>query len=309
MRRFNLKQFASICFLVLIIVIIGYYVKVHWQDFQSIRIVSCWALTGLVILTPIYFGITSLFFQKSLEPFKLRISFNQYFGLTMITLMGNYLIPFSGFGFRAVYMKKIYSFSYRDFLTTVIASWITNFLIYTLAGMVALIVYYFRTHKIEWTLFLIFLIVLIISCLSFIPLKKNNTQNKILISIASSLALWQEYIKNKDILKKLFVLTFYQFIVTALMFYFAYLTFGFKITFIDSFLPTTLSLYSSVIRLVPASLGFYEAAVVYPSKVMGLSIAQGLLVSTLTRVVTMFWTFALGLIFSYILVRKNPEVK
>jgi len=61
---------------------------------------------------------------------------------------------------------------------------------------------------------------------------------------------------------KLFVITFWQFLASALTFYFAYLAFDFRITFLDSFFATILSLYSSVIRLVPASLACAHEALV-----------------------------------------------
>lgn len=306
MTKFNYKKIASVFISIIIVIFITYYIRIHWQEFRDIHVVSWLSLAALVFVTPISFWLVALFFKKSVEPYALKLSFNEYFGLTVITLMGNYLFPFSGFGLRAVYMKRVYSFSYRNFLTTVIVNWVTNILIYTLGGLAALIIYYLRTHKIDWNLTAIFLIVMAISLFSFVPIK-IKTKNKLLSRIISPLALWQEYIKNKDILKKLLWLTFYQFIMATSMFYFAYLSFGFKMTFIDSVLPTVLSLYSAIVRLVPASIGLYEIAVIYPSKILGLSVSEGLSVTILTRIVTLFWTFALGLLFSYILISSKKQ--
>lgn len=306
MKKFNFKKIASIIVFIIIVLLIVYYIRTHWQDFLNIHIVSWLSLIILIFLTPISFWLIALFFKKSVEPYALKLSFNEYFGLTVITLMGNYSIPYSGFGLRAVYMKKVYAFSYRHFLTTVIVNWLTNILIYTLAGLAALAYYYLKIHKIDWHLTIIFLIVMIISLFSFAPIK-IKFKNRLLHRLALPFLLWQEYIRNKKTLKELFVLTFYQFIVAVLMFYFAYLTFGFKISVIDSFLPTILALYSSIIRIVPGSLGLYEIAVVYPSKIFGLSVSEGLSVAILTRMVTFFWTFALGLIFSYILIGKGKH--
>lgn len=300
------KKILSLVLLFLVVIFIGFYVHNHWHDFQKIHIISWWFLAGSIILVPPFFLVTALFFQKSVEPFGLRLSFNECFGLTMFTLMGNYLIPFSGIGFRAIYMKKNYSFSYRNFLTTVIVGWVTILIIYSTAAIIALVFYYFRAHKIDWYLNIIFLTILAISLFSFIPIK-INTHYKILNYLTSWLGFWQDYIENKDILRKLFMLTFWQFFFASLMFYFAYLTFGFKISFIDSFWPATLSLYSSLIRLVPGSLGFYELAVAYPSTVLGLSPAQGLSVAFITRIITFLWTFVLGGIFSYILFRRKGK--
>lgn len=296
------KQIISSVIFALIILGIGWYIKENLQEFRNIHIVSWWSLVFLFLLAPVYFIISSLFFKKSLEPFSLNLPLMTCIGLTMVTLMGNYTIPFSGLGFRAVYMKKVYTFSYRNFITSVIVNWVTNFLIYTLAAIFSMIIYYYQTHSINWTLAVIFLLMMTFSILAFVPIS-INFKNKLIKRLYSPILIWQSYIKNRNILYKLLNLTFWQFIVSALMFYFAYLTFGFKVTYIESFLATTLSLYTSLIRLVPASLGFYELAIVYPSKVLGLSSAQGLSVSALTRIVTIFWTFSSGLIFSYFLAK------
>lgn len=306
MKKFNLKKIISIIVFLFIVFFIVYYVKNHWQDFKDIHIVSWWSLATLFFLAPVLFWVTALFFKKSIEPFDPKLCFNEYFGLTVITLMSNYMIPFSGLGVRAVYMKKKYAFPYHHFLTTVIIGWITSLIIFTLAGIIAIMSYYFRVHQIDRGLLIIFLIVLLICLILFLPLK-IKTKNKVVSRVIAPWTLWQNYIKNKKIIIWLFWLTFGQFLITALMFYFAYLTFGFKITFMDSFLPTALTLYSSLIRLVPASLGFYEIAVVYPSQVLGLSAAEGFSVAFLTRIVSFFWIFVLGLFFGYILIKSKNK--
>lgn len=306
MKKLNIKKIVSVIASILIFIFIIYYIRNHWQDFQNIHIVSWWSLMLLIISTPFLFLVTALFFQKSIEPYNLKLSFNEYFGLTMVTLMGNYLIPFSGLGVRAVYMKKKYAFPYHHFLTTVIVGWITSLIIFTLAGIITLLFDYFIIHQIDKGLMIVFLMIFLICVLSFFPLN-INVKNKTFFRIMAPLVLWQDYIKNRKILGELFWLTFWQFLITALMFYFAYLTFGFKITFMDSFLPTALTLYSSLIRLVPASLGFYEIAVVYPSQILGLSTAEGFSVAFLTRIVSFFWIFVLGLIFSYILIKPKGK--
>lgn len=304
MKKFNFKKILSIIVFIFVAVFFVFYLKNNWRDFSSIHIVSWWYLSGFIILTLISFFITALFFQKSVEPFSLKLTFNEYFGLTMITMMGNYLIPFSGLGFRAIYMRKVYNFSYQNFITTVIANWITNFLIYSAAGIFALILFLLRSGDINWPLMSIFIVFIIISLLTFIPVNPNKKYSKLFNRIILPLIDWQEYLKNKTVIQQLLVLTFWQFIVATLAFYFAFLTFNFKITFFESFLPTILSLYSAVIRLVPASFGLYEASIVYPAKIIGFSVANGLAVSALTRVVSMFLTFVLALWFSYILSRK-----
>ncbi len=304
----TLKQIISLVFFIVIAVFLALYLKNHWQDFDNVEIVSWPAFIGVLVLTPIVFYITSWFFQVSLIPFKLKLPFREYFGLTMITLLWNYFIPFSGLGVRAVYLNKKYKFTYEKFLVTVAANWFTNFVVYSVLGIIALVMYYFRTQMFSWPLAIIFSSVAIVSLLTLWPIKKK-VKNKTIAKILYTLELWRKYFKNKEIINKLLVITFYQFLLNTFVFYLAFMSFGLKISFFDTFLPNVLSLYSSLIRIIPISLGIYELSVTYPTTVLGLSIADGLLVSTLTRIGIMFWIFTLGLIFSYILVKPFKKEK
>src|SRR3990172_6330318 len=156
MKKLYLKKIISIIVFIIIIVIIGYYLKSNWTFFEDLKITSRGSLIGLILTAWFSIYLTALFFAESLLPFRIKLCFKEYFGLTMITLMGNYLLPFSGIGVRAVYMKNVYKFSYRNFFTTVLANWITNFLIYSLAGLLALFFYYQATGQINWPLLIIF---------------------------------------------------------------------------------------------------------------------------------------------------------
>lgn len=301
----GLKKILSIIIFLLVLGLLGYYIKVNWHEFHEIKIVSWWSLAGLAIFTVLTFLIQGRFLKIAVQPYKINLKFNEWFGLVALTMLGNFIFPFSGWGFRAIYLKKKYALSYSQFVATTVANWLTNFLIFTLGGLLGLGVIYYLSHQIEVKLLVVLIIVLVFSSIAFLPVNKIKSQNKLIEKILNPFRIWQEYITHKKTLWWLFVITFWQFLATIFLFYFAYHLFGFRVSIWESFLPATLSIYALFIRIVPANLGLYELAVVYPSQIFGLTITEGLSISFATRIVAMFWTFALGAIFGYILLRRK----
>ena len=303
------KKTLSLIIFLAIIAFFIYYIRTHWSEFRQLRVVSWWALMGTFILVPLSFYIQGLILKIVVEPFGIYLKFKEYFGLLAITLMGNFLIPFGGLGFRAIYLRKIYKFSYADFITTLIAVWVINFLIYTTGGLVGLLLLRYRANIFDWKLAIIFLIVLVGSVIILLPLRLPRMKNRLVVFINHSLGRWRKLFKKPGLIRNLIYLTVIQFFITTLIFYFCYQVYGFRVNFADTFLPNCLGLYSFFVRLVPGNIGIFELAVVYPSKVLGLTIAQGLSVSAVNRLANIVWTFALGLIFSYILVRPFDKEK
>ncbi|MFA6492763.1 MAG: lysylphosphatidylglycerol synthase transmembrane domain-containing protein [Patescibacteria group bacterium] len=305
----KLKKILSFLLFLLIVLLIVFYVKDNLSEFRNIKVASWWSLVGLVIFTGLTFLIQGWFLKVAVLPYKVNLSFNEWFGLVAVTMLGNYIFPFSGWGVRAIYLKNKHSLSYSQFIATTVANWITNFLVFTLGGLLGVGVIYYLFHKFETKLFIFLFLVLAFSCVAFIPIKQLKHRNKFIKKILNLFKIWQEYITHKQILQQLIVITFWQFLATVLSFYYAYRFFGFGVSVWESFLPATFSIYALFIRLVPANLGLYELAVIYPSRIFGLNIADGLLVSAITRLAVIFWTFVLGLIFSYILIKPFSKTK
>ncbi len=306
----KLKNYLSLAAFLFIVIFFIYYIRSHWSEFQGINIVSWPSAIILFVIVPINILIQGLILKVLMEPFGVKLKFNEWLGLMVLTLLGNILIPFGGFGFRAVYLKKYYNFEYTDFFTTTMAVWLINFTIFTIGGIIGLIYLFWQSKIIDINLMAIFGGVLS-GCLIvwFFPFKIPSSKNKIIHYFGLLTKSWQFIKTDQLLIKRLTQLITWQVLVLSSIFFFAYQTFGFKVSFIGSFLPACLSLYTFFIRIVPASLGIYEMAVIYPSQVLGLNVAQGLSVAFLTRIAIYSWIFALGLVFGYILLRKNSKKK
>lgn len=305
----SLKKVISLIVFLGIVIFLFFYVRGHWSEFRQIKIMSWWIFAAIFVLTPVSFYWQSLILKIIVEPFGIRLKFKEYFGLLCLTLLGNFMIPFSGLGFRAIYLKKVNKLSYLDFMTTVLVLWTFDFIIYTTGGLIGLFLLRNRLHIFDWHLMLFFLIVLSLGIVGLLPFKLPEFKNRALAFISRIFARRRIIFKHPNLIRNLIWLGIIQFLTTAFIFFLCYRLYGFRINFADSFLANTLGLYSFFIRLVPGNLGIFELAVVYPSKILGLTVAQGLSVSAVNRLANITWTFTLGLLFGYILVKPHRKVE
>lgn len=288
------------------LLIIGWviwYVRGHLGEFGEIRIVSLADLSGLIILTPIYFFTQAILLKIVLLPFGRNLRFREWFGLTMVTMMGNFIFPFSGLGFRAIYLKKIHLLDYRDFVSSLSAIWLFNWVIFTFGGLISLLLLNRLAVNIDVT---IFLGVVFLVCLAFLvlPFRLFRAENRLVLRINLLIESWQKIKQERKLIFGLVYWSVVELFLYAAMFYFAFRSLGLEIGYVKSFLPASLANFSLIVRFLPGSLGTYEGTVIYAAKILGSTIAQGISVVIITRLVSFVWIFLLGAIFSFILKRK-----
>ena len=118
-------QVLSILVLVAVICIIGLYLKSNNELLRPILNISLVNALLLIVLTVMLIGMNGLFLKVFAAKFGMGLYFWEWFGLAMITTMGNYLTPFSGgLVARATYLKHRHAFPYAKFLTLITANYL-----------------------------------------------------------------------------------------------------------------------------------------------------------------------------------------
>lgn len=303
-----LKKMISIALTILIFMWLFFYIKKHYQDFEIFKTLS-W--NNLIILFLSVLGclfIQGLMLKEITRPYKIILKFREWFGINVLTTLGNYIVPFGGLGFRAAYLKKVYHFDYTYFLSTLGAVCLIQFTVASIGGMIGLLASYYRVGTLNLTLGLTFGLILL-GCLVFLFLspKLPSFKNKIWQRFKGVIESWYQVKKNKELVKKLIRLNIINFLLNVLIFYFSYQSLNLNVSLLQAFLPTSLSTYSILFQITPSSFGFYEGLVIYSSKVLELTTVQGLTVALLIRIAYIFWTIGLGLIFAYILIYKQKR--
>ncbi len=309
MRIFE-KRYYIFLALCLLLIVLGYYVNSHWNEFERIKSVSWEYTVVLCLLTFIYLLIQGYILKIVVAPFNIRLTFIEWFGVKVVQLMGNYVFPFGGLGFRAVYLKEKHGLAYSDSLSTFSVVIVIELLVFTFCGLLS-IAYLYAEHGIyEPTLAGALLLVFISICtVVFWKPISLNMKNGLSGRINSIMESWYKMRNNRNLLKQIIILTLIEFLSFALIFHYAFKALNLNIPFIGTFIVTCLSDYSFFIRIAPASFGTYEASIIYSTKVFGFTIADGLLVAGIVRIISMFWLFSLGPIFSYLLMGRQNTSK
>ncbi len=284
------------------------YLKNHWSDFVAIEAIVWPYVVLLLSASLIYIIVQGLVLKVTLKPFGIRLKFFEWFGITILTFLGNYIFPFSGFGFRAAYLKKRYGFSYASFVGSLAAIYLTEFFLFTLGGLIGLWGWYKATGFVDYKILTLFLAVFsFCAVFLFFSPRLPTFKNKSLIHLKNVLESLYLIKTNIPLMRQLLMIVTMEVLLFSTIFFLAYRALNFPVSFPSSMIAAALSLYSLLIRVTPASFGFYEATVIYTTKLLSLTIANGLMVAMVTRVVNIVWVFALAPFFSYFLILRKTS--
>lgn len=285
-----------------------YYIRGHQADFMVVRSVNLIYLSLLVFMVLVNIVLQGWIFKIIIQPFNVNLNFFEWFGLSVMTFLGNTIFPFGGFGFRAYYLKKKHNFHYTHFLSTLAAASIIELFMVTIGSLIGQSFLYFNFQTYNPVLLALSTIVFM-SCALFLSINLNlpNFKNKVIQKIKNVLDGVAVLKKNHQQIKKIFLAFCFYTIFLCLTFYFAFQALNFKINIFQAFIPAGLSDYSVFINILPASLGFYEGAIVFSAKFFGLTAFDGLVVAALIRIATISWLVILGPIFSYWFFVKSKE--
>ncbi len=287
---------------------VTFFIRQHAQEFDALWSISYASLSLLLITAFFYLFLQGILLNKALAAFDIYLSFKEWFGLIAITLLGNYIFPFAGLGFRAKYLKKNYALEYTKFSVLLAAIFLIELLIFILGGAIAVSYLYFikKTISLTWVLGM-FAGLIALSWMLFFDLPLKQYSSKLLQKIDGILASWRQVKQNKSVMKALYMYTLLLYLVSAAMFYTAYNAIDLDISFFSALLPTTLSDLSFILRITPGSLGTYDASIIYSSVVLGYTTAEGIIVVTLIRLTTLIWILICGPICSLFLASQHKR--
>jgi len=279
----------------------------HLEEFKQALAWSPSALAGLSFLVLVHFTVLGLFSQVILKVFGLDLKHREWFGLAVITTLGNYLLPFrGGAGLRAAYLKKKYSFPLTHFLSTFLAIYLLTIITNSIAGIASLAILNTLVLQIRWPLMLFFGGMLCVSLGgALVPLKSGWLKRLPLPYLSPLMEAWQSIRAHRRVSRNLFFLTILNNLSLTFMIYLGYREMGIDLGLAQGFLLGALFGLGGFVSITPAGLGIQEAVVVFSARTIGIDPVHALALAVVLRVVTVFWTFLLGPLFSYLLLKKS----
>lgn len=243
-----------------------------------------------------------------MERYDIRLLFKEWFGLTILTVFGNYITPFrAGVSARAVYLKKKHKFSYTSSVSLIGALYLTHIFISCLIGFF-LIFFIPFPDNFKSIIMGFFLTLFLISTfiLFFIPLPIRMNM-KIFKYLTNALS---EFRKIRDIpfMLKIILVDVSRLIIEAIFFYSAFKAFGFNALFAACMLMVVFSNLSLILSVTPVGLGVKEALIILTSKLIGADVLIGTFVAVLHRGIAIIIILFLAPIFGYLLLRKETKM-
>ena len=307
----NKKQIFQILVLVILIGWFWVYFFQNIDEFRQIKIVNAFYIVPLGILFIFSLINNGLILKYFLIPFGIKLKFKEWFGLAVITSMGNYLTPFRGGAVaRAVYLKKIHQFSYTHFLSTLAGMYVVIFLIYSFIGILSVFFLHQFLGIFNVLIFIVFLglFLFLLGIVIFSP-KIQETKFPFLnffINIINGCHLTKS---DKKVVGIIGLISLINVGIMVLMMFLGFRVFGIEIPLLSVLFLSIVSTLGLFISITPGALGIKEAIVAFTAVVINIPISQALTVSILDRVVGLGIIFILGPIFSYVLMNQKRNDK
>ncbi|MGZ6005077.1 MAG: lysylphosphatidylglycerol synthase transmembrane domain-containing protein [Candidatus Saccharimonadales bacterium] len=269
------------------------YFYLNASQFKPLLHIDGWLLLVIALADFAIISANGLFIKFVLEPFNKFIGVAESIYVSLISAVGNFFAPTgTGFGFRAVYLKKKHGLPYSEFISTLSGNYIIVFLVNSFFALLSL--YMLREHysKQYLTLVVVFATIFIVSLiLSVIKLPdisperitKNKKLQKFVGMIFTITNGWNKVIANKKLMAKLIGVVIFNFLMTMLISKMEIAALHFTISFPALLLFSVLGSLSLFVNITPANLGVKEAIYIFSGAVIGFSVSQILLISLIDR--------------------------
>ncbi|MFC1780523.1 YbhN family protein [Patescibacteria group bacterium] len=309
-----MKKYISVILTILFLSIFCIYFFQNQEDFKPLLQLSIPILVIISLLKVLTIFSMGLFIKIVLKPFKKKMSLAESFYISTLSTIGNYFMPLrGGAGIRAVYLKKKLKLSYSHFISTLSGNYIITFAVYSIIGLVSLILIQVK-YNISSTILYIFFITLalVTLTLSLVKIPKRileisekpgilNRISKILVNIAKG---WSFITSNKSLLVKLLFITFLNFLITASITFLGFKSIGVNLTFPSLLLYVSLSGTSLLISLTPGSIGIREGVLLLSASIIATTSENILQVAVIDRGLSFF-----VLLFLYIIIKVLTSLK
>jgi len=235
--------------------------------FYKINVWYIFAFIGLAAMSFVFRSFINIFIFKSLD---VNIQINEAFELVIKNTIGNLLGPLkAGTGHNLHYMYKKYNLSPTLYISSNTAfAFLLLFINFLLLLIVSLTFdNLFNLSNFQTVTIIILSVLISIIVLKIFVKQKENIDIKILKNfVIGFLSLF----KNKVLFIKITITAiFYSFFNVAVM-YFSFIMFEFGIKFKNTLLYTALGSFTSIVKLTPGNIGFYEFFMISSSRFHGI---------------------------------------
>jgi uncharacterized protein (TIRG00374 family) len=306
-----MKNNISTIIILAIIIIAFIYLFSNAEDLLVLEKISIINLCFLLLLSFIAVLSNGCQFKYLSRLFHIKLTFTEWFGLTVANAMFNYFTPArGGMIARALYMKKRYNLALSEYASLMAGIYWFSFSISSLSAVVVGLGCYFFLDEL-YKVIIIFSLGILFLCivigfilfranLSNLPISNERIQN-ILSLISQGL---HRFKNNTRFLVPIcfFCLSFL--LLSAARLYWAFLSVGINVHWLKVLLVQAFVGPLLVLSITPGNLGVKEGIIGMFARMLGISIEQAILGALVDRIIMIVIIFFFGIIYSRLMLNR-----
>ena len=254
-------------------------------------------------------------FKYLSKVFNIRLTFTEWFGLTVINTMFNYFVPArGGMIARALYMKKRYDLTLSEYASLMAGATWFGFLISSLSAVILCFGCYFffdEFYKVimSFSLITLSLCIAVGVLVSRTTLARFSILNERVHNILSLVGRGLHRFKdNTQLLVPICCFSLCFLLLSAARLYWAFLSIGIDVHWLKILLVQAFSGFLLVVSITPGNLGIREGFIGLFASVLGISVKQAILGALVDRIMMMIVIFVFGIIYSKLLLSRLSPV-
>ena len=306
MEKLKARTVLSWIILVVMLLLIYILMKDRLVVLKNLFEVPLYYVLLIAFFTFMYLLMLGIIFRTLMDFYNLRLKTKEWLGLTFVMKFANYLSPVSlGMTTKAIYLKKKYGFSINKVVVVTGATFLLDFFIYALAGLISLVLLYFIEGFSNQLLTLIVSVIFFFTTIiMFLPIRFKEVPNKLINYVIKIINGWNQLTNNKKLLFKLILLHVFLVVLSTLRFKLLFMAYSIPIGILACTLIYSLNRASMVLKITPGNIGISEGIIVFTGHLLGIGFNDSLMVALLDRAISFVIIFIFGPIYTYLLIKK-----
>lgn len=291
-----------------LIAMILFFTRNQWSDFKAIEQVRCATVFWLSVCFVSSQVLAGLALKTLVAVFSVQLTFQEWFGLICVRSLGNYLPLSAGLTANAAYLKIEKDLPLSKFASLTAGNMVLSVLAGGLLGAILSIYRFIVTAHVQIVLLGIFVAVVALSmAIIIVPVGYIRMKGRVADWIRSVHIGWEMIRSRKRLLVSVVLLHFSILILIALQYGFLLNDMNYDLDWPAIMILTVATNIIRFASFFPGNLGLREAVAGGVTQAFGFSFSVGLLVSTIGRVVSMFWILLFGTLFIFLFLHPRQN--
>lgn len=282
--------------------VVAWYFYAHGDEFLLLLEFDMRYLPLMLLIPLAAIAVNGLIMRLLVLQFDVRLSFQEWYGLTALQAFGNYVpFPYAGAVVRGIYLKKVHGLDYNSFTATVVVTHLQFVATVGFLGILTLPVVAAPIGHVPWPLWILFLTLGMIAVFLTpgpwsLPLIRR----------------WRPFIAGLNTLRRRHVFLgvavkqVIMILIGTIGIWLAFNSMGRPVPWSASLLLALVTMASGIINITPGNLGVAESAAWITAYLIHADADEAVVAYTLVRMVAIATVFGLA---PYYILRLSADQK